>query len=86
MIKYFTFRMKDSLKLIILLSVIALISSYAYSFDGYIRYYFAYNNEIPLPQNTPIDCMLVIAMGLSFIVPMLEIHRIKPVQIIKNKE
>ena len=72
MIKYFTFRMKDSLKLIILLSVIALISSYAYSFDGYIRYYFAYNDEIPLPQNTPIDCMLVIAMGLSFIVPIFE--------------
>ena len=33
------------------------------------------------------DSILVVILAfLSFIVPMLEIHRIKPVQIIKNKE
>ena len=72
--KYFIFRLKDNLKLIILFSVIALITTYAYTSSKYINE-FNYSSTMGLvriPKDNPIEIITTIALVLSIIIPIFE--------------
>ena len=72
--KYFIFRFKDNLKLIILFSVIALITTYAYTSGKYINE-FNYSSiaaNVRLPKDNPIEIITTIALVLSIIIPIFE--------------